>query len=169
MIKFYDKNKPYYEFSNFYLINVIIDGRVWPSTEHYYQAMKYTNILYQEIIRKADTPYKAFVLGRKQLARGYFGNYKLNKHDTRTLNEIMNEYTQVTMRHDWDTAKIDVMITAVGEKFDQNSVLQELLVNTGDKQIIEHSPRDNFWGMHNGVGQNNLGKILMGLREQYKN
>ena len=41
-ILFYDKGQPYYEFTNFqegYPLN--IDGKIWPTSEHYFQAQKF--------------------------------------------------------------------------------------------------------------------------------
>ena len=43
-INFYNSNAPYYEFTNFYQNPVQIDGKKWPTTEHYYQAMKFDAI-----------------------------------------------------------------------------------------------------------------------------
>jgi predicted NAD-dependent protein-ADP-ribosyltransferase YbiA (DUF1768 family) len=41
-----------------------------------------------------------------------------------------------------------------------------LLFSTGDEEIAEDSPTDSFWGLGpDGGGQNNLGKILMQVRQ----
>ncbi|HEX2549583.1 MAG TPA: NADAR domain-containing protein, partial [Gammaproteobacteria bacterium] len=40
------------------------------------------------------------------------------------------------------------------------------LFSTGDEEIAEDSPTDSFWGLGpDGGGQNNLGKILMQVRQ----
>ena len=45
-----------------------------------------------------------------------------------------------------------------------------MLLDTGDKFIEETNWwKDQFWGVYNGVGENNLGKILMRIREEIKN
>jgi predicted NAD-dependent protein-ADP-ribosyltransferase YbiA (DUF1768 family) len=47
--------------------------------------------------------------------------------------------------------------------------LKEKLLSTGDVYIEEgNSFGDTDWGTVNGVGQNNLGKILMSIREDIK-
>ena len=40
-IRFFSKSDRYREFSNFANYEVLIDGYVWPTTEHYYQAQKF--------------------------------------------------------------------------------------------------------------------------------
>ena len=49
----------------------------------------------------------------------------------------------------------------------------QLLLSTGDKQIIEESHKDRFWGCVENkeeilVGTNVLGQLLMKLREEIK-
>jgi type I restriction enzyme S subunit len=54
------------------------------------------------------------------------------------------------------------------------SAFSELLLRTGDRPIVEHSRKDDFWGakaVGDGstlVGMNVLGRLLMELREQVK-
>ena len=53
------------------------------------------------------------------------------------------------------------------EKFNQNTDIAQKLMNTGDAILIEGNYwGDTYWGKCNGVGQNNLGKILMKFREE---
>ena len=43
------------------------------------------------------------------------------------------------------------------------------LLETKDYLIVEDSPKDNFWGWgENRTGQNNLGKLWMKIRDEYK-
>ena len=53
MIKFWRTRDEYGFLSNFSKHPVTIDGKRWPTTEHYYQAMKFTDELHQEQVRKA--------------------------------------------------------------------------------------------------------------------
>lgn len=39
-ILFYNKDDPYFEFSNFYPIDIEYNGEIWKSSEHIYQAQK---------------------------------------------------------------------------------------------------------------------------------
>ena len=54
-INFYGHTKPFGYFSNFYEAKVTIDGKEWPTTEHYFQALKFTDKDYQEEIRLAKS------------------------------------------------------------------------------------------------------------------
>lgn len=54
-------------------------------------------------------------------------------------------------------------------KFTQNSELYNLLLSTGSSIIIEGNLwQDTFWGVVNGEGQNNLGLLLMLLRNELR-
>ena len=44
--------------------------------------------------------------------------------------------------------------------------LREQLLSTGDQELVEGNWwRDFYWGVCNGVGDNNLGKLLMKIRD----
>jgi predicted NAD-dependent protein-ADP-ribosyltransferase YbiA (DUF1768 family) len=61
------------------------------------------------------------------------------------------------------------MTMVVRAKFTQNRILADKLIATGDTELIEgNNWRDYFWGMCNGKGKNNLGKILMKVREELR-
>ena len=54
-------------------------------------------------------------------------------------------------------------------KFTQDEALKTNLLKTGDAILIEGNTwGDKIWGQVNGVGENNLGKILMRIREELK-
>ena len=55
------------------------------------------------------------------------------------------------------------------QKFSENEVLKDKLLETGDAILIEGNRyHDTYWGMVDGVGENKLGKILMRIREELK-
>lgn len=134
-----DDKEQYGCFSNFYPGPYEIDGKEWPTTEHYFAAMKTMDESQREDIRKALTPLDAKGMGRI-----------------------------VTLRPDWNDVKYDVMIDALTAKFGNNMKLKEILVSTGDALIYEDSPYDKVWGTGErggvGKGQNLLGKALMQVR-----
>lgn len=55
----------------------------------------------------------------------------------------------------------------VREKLHQHPYIQKKLRETGDRELIEVSPVDSFWGWGpDRNGRNELGKIWMELREE---
>ena len=80
-----------------------------------------------------------------------------------------------------DDMRIEVMRTGLLAKFGVKGSLQDALIQTGDKMIAEASPFDLFWGTgcrlkdpklsdsKNWKGQNQMGKLLMTIRDEIKN
>ena len=57
----------------------------------------------------------------------------------------------------------------VRAKFEQHPELTEKLLATGDTYLEEGNTwGDRIWGTVNGQGANNLGRILMEVREELK-
>jgi ribA/ribD-fused uncharacterized protein len=128
--------------SNFFVCPVMIDGVLWKSTEHYYQAMKSEDETYQEEVRILPTPGKAKRMGKA-----------------------------VKLRSDWDEVRDEVMEKAVRAKFTQNEDLKALLLETGKSELIEGNTwGDTTWGvdLRTNKGQNRLGKILMKIRGELR-
>ena len=77
-------------------------------------------------------------------------------------------------RPDWDAVRVKIMRWCLQVKLSQNwDKFGELLLETGNMPIVEHSRRDDFWGakpLDSGtlVGTNALGRLLMELRERLK-
>lgn len=112
------------------------------------------------MIAEQSTPNKAKILANQQIGGGY-------KWRT-DLNIIINQYKDIKIRSDWEQIKDELMYKCVKEKFLQNENLKKLLLSTGDSELIENSPYDNYWGKYRGVGQNKLGIILMKIRDELK-
>lgn len=129
-----------YEFlSNFYPTILSIDGVSYMNSEAAFQAYKLKDPSHRKIFSKL-APGTAKRLGRT-----------------------------VEMREDWDEIRIDVMRRVVDAKFSQNYYLRARLLATGDTELIEGNKwHDQFWGVSDGFGENNLGKILMELRTKYQ-
>ena len=73
------------------------------------------------------------------------------------------------LRHDWEKVKFDIMYEICKAKFSQNAELKDKLLATGDEYLEEGNTwGDRIWGTVNGKGQNNLGKILMRVREELR-
>lgn len=141
-IRFYSVNDEFGEFSNFSRHSLFLDGKRWPTSEHYFQAQKFHDPAYRETIRTAKSAMKAAELGRDRSKK---------------------------LRVDWESVKVGVMRFAVLTKFTQHEELRELLLSTGDAKLIEHTERDCYWGDGgDGSGKNMLGQILMQVREQLR-
>jgi ribA/ribD-fused uncharacterized protein len=138
VINFYRVHEPYGEFSNFAPYPIELDGRRWPTSEHYFQAQKFAGTRHEEKIRAAESPTMAARMGRDR-----------NR----------------PLRPDWESVKEDVMREALRAKFTQHAALRELLLATGDALLVEHTKNDAYWGDGgDGTGLNRLGKLLMVLR-----
>ena len=73
---------------------------------------------------------------------------------------------KATLRPDWNTKRLLIMEELVRRKF-AIPHLREKLITTGDAELIEGNHwHDTFWGVCNGKGENNLGKILMKIRSE---
>ena len=72
-------------------------------------------------------------------------------------------------RAGWIGLNEAIMERILRVKFNQNPLLLNSLMSTGDSELVERSDRDDFWGDgRNRNGQNKLGKLLQMLREEYK-
>lgn len=68
----------------------------------------------------------------------------------------------------WDSMKLEVMRELQIIKYSQPK-FRDLLIQTGDLYIEETNTwNDTYWGVCNGIGLNNLGKIIMDIRETLK-
>ncbi|MDA7977165.1 MAG: NADAR family protein [Pirellulales bacterium] len=142
MICFYSVSDEYGEFSNFAAFPIMLQGKRWPTSEHYFQAQKFKDPIHQEKIRKAKSPMIAARLGRDRKKK---------------------------LRRDWESAKVNVMRDVVAAKFSQHSELRLLLLNTGDAKLIENTANDSYWGDGgDGSGKNMLGRILMEVRDSLR-
>jgi N-glycosidase YbiA len=139
---FYRLSEPYGEFSNFAPYPIEIKGKVWPTSEHYFQAQKFAGTDQEEAIRLAKTPMAAATLGRSR---------------------------KQTLRAGWEGMKEDIMREALRAKFVQHPALQALLIATGDSELVEHTAKDRYWGDGgDGRGRNRLGQLLMELRAELR-
>ena len=128
---------PYRFLSNTWPQPIVVDGIQYPTTEHAYQAAKASSHTEKRLIREAASPARAKRLGRT-----------------------------VTIRPDWETVKTQIMYEIVRVKFEQ-PLLRESLLATGNAHLEEaNSWGDRYWGTTDGKGRNELGKILMRVRNE---
>lgn len=139
--------------SNFHICKVEYNGIVYNHTEGAFQAQKTLNEKDRQFIATL-TPGRA----KRACNRNGLDGFK------------------ITLRSDWENVKDNVMYEVVKAKFTQNPDLKEKLLATGDATLIEGTTwHDNYWGnctcdkCKNITGRNQLGKILMRVREELMN
>lgn len=128
--------------SNFWPCYLVYEDIVYPTAEHAYQAAKMKDTDTKMRIRNCDTPAEA-----------------------KELFEIHG----LKSDHDWTIEKkLIVMEEILMIKFGgKEPLLTRALLATGDAVLIEgNNWNDHFWGVCNNTGENNLGKILMKIREE---
>lgn len=142
LINFYRVSDEFGCFSNFAPYPVRMDGKVWPTSEHYFQAQKFEDAEHREQIRKTKSPMIAARMGRDR---------------------------KKPLRRDWESVKVGIMRDVVRGKFTQHDDIRQILLSTGDAKIVEHTENDSYWGDGgDGSGKNMLGRILMEVREELK-
>ena len=125
--------------SNFWYSEVMAEGVVYPTVEHAYQALKFTDFDERQIIAEATTPGRA-----KRVA-----------------------YKMTSFREDWDDVRVDIMRFLVTQKFFRHHTLRQMLVVTHPYELEETNHwGDVFWGVCKGEGENWLGRILMDVRDE---
>jgi ribA/ribD-fused uncharacterized protein len=124
--------------SNYYASPIEVDGILYATVEHAFHAAKTLKLDEKRGIAAAATPGDAKRMGRL-----------------------------VEARADWEEVKVGIMEDLVRLKFGTHSSLREMLLATGDAQLIEGNWwKDTFWGVCRGAGRNELGKILMRVRAE---
>lgn len=127
--------------SNFFECTVNYNGLVFSSAESAFQAQK-SESPYIQTMMSVFSPLESRRYGRK-----------------------------VKLRRDWEDVKERIMSEIVYAKFIQHKDLADKLLATGDQELIEGNLwGDTYWGVdkRTGLGQNNLGKILMNVRNDIK-
>ena len=85
-----------------------------------------------------------------------------------TPKEAKEHGSKVTLRPEWFDVRLDVMRGLLVQKFSHADLRAQLLA-TGDALLVEDNDwGDQFWGVCDGVGENNLGKLLMGIRSDLR-
>ena len=133
--------------SNFWAVQVVLDGTVFPSVEHAYVAAKTLDAQVREKIRRLPTAADAKRFG-KRIGRS------------------------IPFRPAWnDDLKLQVMRDLLRQKFSDPD-LRQRLITTGDEKLVEiNFWHDQVWGRCScpkcgGKGQNQLGDLLMQIREE---
>jgi len=144
-VGFKKTNEKFGGFSNMCSGYVINNGEVeFPTSEHLYQVCKFGE--YPDIQRELISEKNPMIMKNKTKK---YKNY---------------------VRRDWDKIKVDVMEWVLKGKLVCNFIkFGNLLLESGDKLIVEVSGKDEFWGMkedgNSFIGSNLLGEKLVELRK----
>lgn len=130
----------WYVFDSFSPFQVEWRGRLYPTAEHAYQAAHFfdTSPKMAENIRLQRSP--------------------------RLASDVANKNSHLDDPQ-WSTKKLEIMEEICRCKLNQHEYIQDTLRKSGNMDIVEANPKDEFWGSGvNGSGANELGKIWMKLR-----
>ena len=140
-IAFYEPSGEFGWLSTFSADPIEIDGVVWPTVEHFFQAQKFADPDYRNVIRHSPSPADAKRFGRSES----------NRVD------------------DWTNIREAVMRKVLRAKFNQHPKLKAKLLETACRSIQESAIDDDYWGTGaHGSGANRLGVLLENIREELR-
>lgn len=130
--------------SNFHSCEVWYEGLSYPSSENAYQSAK----IYREWRQQFSfcSPSESKRLWKQE---SYFSH-------------------RLYSSEEWNSVKYDIMSSIVFEKFYRNKDIRQKLIDTGGKYLEETNDWGDIWygvDYKTGTGLNNLGKILMKVRQ----
>ncbi len=141
VIGFYPRE--FYPLDNFSSFKVEVDGYLYASLEEAFQSSLFLPD-YPEIAEQIK-----------------------NSHSAHEAQKIMLKNVEKVKYT--NQQQLVIMEKLLRLKLEQNPYVLKKLLETNGYYIVEDSPKDNYWGWGiNRDGRNQLGKIWMKLREEYK-
>jgi ribA/ribD-fused uncharacterized protein len=129
----------FHDLAPFAALEVEVDGVVYKTAEHAYQALRVVPEA-REKITSAKSPLDAWRAGQHC------------KHVGQILEECHKD---------------ELMEKIFRAKLDQHPDLVSILKVSGDRQLLKVTPDDSYWGTGvDGTGQNKMGKLWMKLRSE---
>jgi len=139
-IFFYENE--FYVFSNFSAFAIKWKGKLYMTSEHVYYSEKFENPELKEKIRTARSAHEALKIA---------------------------EAKKDKCRSGWDKIRLKIMKEILRAKVEQHPYVKKKLLESGDKELIEDSWRDSYWGWGpNKDGENHLGKLWMEVRDEFR-
>lgn len=140
-VRFYEND--FYPLSNFSAFTLIWAGHRFDTSEAAYHFAKFPDHpALQGAIRDARSAHDAFKLAERHKDK---------------------------CREDWAAVKRDVMREIIWAKANQHEYVRRKLLATGDRELVEDSWRDDYWGWGpNRDGRNWLGRLWMELRDELR-
>ena len=143
-------------FSQWWLADFVVAGSTYRTAEHWMMAEKARLFDDKEVLNRilaAKSPAEAKKLGRE-----------------------IKHFEPET----WEAHKVEIVVNGNLHKFGQNQSLQQFLLSTNDRVLVEASPVDAIWGIGLSAdsvdaaeparwqGPNLLGFALMEVRDQLR-
>lgn len=155
---FYEQD--FYVLSNFSAFQVAWDGKTFPTSEHAYHWARF-----QPIIDISRGPLAGPLSWNVARAIADEILKAPSAHEAFRLAQIGKPF----QRADWDAVKVETMGRILRMKAAQHEYVRRKLLATGERELIENSWRDDFWGWGpNRDGQNMLGKVWMEVRTELR-
>lgn len=124
-------------------LSLLLEETLWPTVEHYLQAMQYEATAEQERIRGLETPELAH---KEQKARW------LKRR-----------------RKDWKTLRPVYLTRAIYTRCKTHDDVRARLMETEQLKLIENDQYDYYWGCgRDRRGTNMYGQVLMNVREKLR-
>jgi ribA/ribD-fused uncharacterized protein len=141
---FYEQD--FYVLSNFSAFAIETEHGLFPTSEHAYH-------------------YEKFLTAKPANDILWAIRHATSAHDAFKIAERHKEYR----RPDWDDVRVPAMKRLLHTKAAQHEYVRRKLLATDDRELVENSWRDDFWGWGpNKDGQNMLGKLWMEVRAELR-
>ncbi len=119
----------------------LLDGKLWPTVEHYISAMQFENNRQQEKIRCLETAALATRAGKWSWFK--------------------------RQRPNWNNLRVVYMTRGVYTRCKTHDEVRKRLLDTADARLVENSQYDYYWGCgRDRRGENMYGKVLMNVRQK---
>ena len=146
-VRFYEHD--FYVLSNFSAFRLQWKGVNFDTSEHAYHWEKFSGVDDDAAFAALDT--QGAIM------------YAPSAHEAFKIAERRRHLRRIN----WDSMKVDVMRNILRAKAAQHEYVRRKLLATGDRDLVEDSWRDDFWGWGpNRDGQNMLGKLWMEIRTE---
>jgi len=115
-----------------------LDGQLWPTIEHYYQAMKYEGTENFERVHSAKTAAEAKAIGNARFKK---------------------------KRKDLKHVRTTLMTRAVYTQAKTYKAVAGRIIQTEEVKLVENSQFDYYWGCgRDHRGDNHYGQVIMNVR-----
>lgn len=150
-------------FSNCVYAKINVDNETNISSEHYFQREKFR-------ISPDDFAVQKWCREHGKDVNDQIICNELVRERMATMSPVQVAKFGQTMRSvpikgNWDNLRDAVMWKALVAKFTQNEEFKRVLLDTGNRALIERAPTDSYWAINNNSkGENTLGVMLMAIR-----